>query len=674
MVSLFYTKSTRTLRPNAEFRGRLFHVSRVSRVSQDDGGVKERYLTLFEQAPIGVFVFDGALTITECNESLARILSSTRARLVGLDMKRLRDQNVVPSLRAAIDGKSAYYEGPYLATTSDAAVVVALRTAPLRDHAGAVIGGLGVVEDITERTRAAQQVKESEERFRRLIERAPDAIAVVAQDQRIAYANDELASALRRERGALVGAGVLGFVDAPEDRAALLRCLTESEPRRPPIEVRFTTPEGDRIHFEVTTMPIDHDGRPATLLFGRDVTERTRLQARLMQADRMVAMGTLAAGVAHEINNPLAYLSANLELLAKRKLPEVRQKLVDAADADPRIDPEITESLARCGEMLEIAREGAARVKDIVRDLKTFSRDDERRAAVDVRRVLDACVNIACNDLRQRATVVREYDEVPTVHANESRLGQVFLNLLLNAAQSIAPGRAKENRIVLGVRAEDGHVRVTVSDTGQGIPPEAQAHVFEPFYTTKPAGVGTGLGLFICKGILGSLGGDIAIASSSPSGTTFEVRLPVHDLAPEAAPEHAHAHAPLAGKPRVLFVDDEIALGDAVRAALDDEFVVDVEGSGNRAIARLARGESYAAIVCDVMMPEVSGMEVYATVTKQRPELARSFVFVTGAAFSPPTRDFLATIPNTKLEKPFDMHALRDALFAITSRGAHAAS
>jgi PAS domain S-box-containing protein len=640
----------------------------------DDRQLKERYFTLFEQAPIGVLLFDRALVISECNESLARILRSTRKLLVGLDMNKLRDQTVVPSLRAALDGTSAYYEGPYRATTSDAAVFVSLRTSPLRDDDGSVIGGMGVVEDITERTQAAQLVRESEERFRKLIERAPDAIAVVTQDHRIAYANDELAAALRRERSSLVGAVVLDFAFGAEDRDALVRCLGDSETRRPAVEVRFRAAPGDRVHLEVTTMRIDHDGRPATLVFGRDVTERTRLQARLMQADRMVAMGTLAAGVAHEINNPLAYLSANLELLSKRKLPEVRRKLLDAAADDARIDTEIIDSLGRCADMLEIAREGAARVKDIVRDLRTFSRDDDRRTAVDVRRVLDACVNIAWNELRERATIAREYDDVPSVDANESRLGQVFLNLILNAAQSIPPGRMRDNRIVLRVRAHGPQVEVTVADTGQGIPEAAQAHVFEPFYTTKPAGVGTGLGLFICRGIVTSLGGDISIASSSPSGTTFKVLLPLYEG------EHAHV-APRPSepstsgeRPRVMFVDDEMALGQAVRAALEEELDVDVVGSGKDAIARVDRGDRYAAIVCDVMMPEISGMDVYAKVTAHRPELAGTFVFVTGAAFSASARDFLARVPNAKLEKPFDMQALRDAIVAVTLQAARAAS
>jgi CheY-like chemotaxis protein len=248
------------------------------------------------------------------------------------------------------------------------------------------------------------------------------------------------------------------------------------------------------------------------------------------------------------------------------------------------------------------------------------------------------------------------------------------LNLILNASQSIAPGRVRENRIVLGVRAESGHIVVTVTDTGQGIPEPAQAHVFEPFYTTKPAGVGTGLGLFICRGILTGLDGDIAIASSSPAGTTFKVTLPVYDGERDLATPRPTPTTRDGDRPRVLFVDDETALGNAVRAALEDELEIDVVGSGKDALARLDGGDRYGAIVCDVMMPEVSGMDVYDAVSARRPELLPSFVFVTGAAFSATAREFLERVPNTKLEKPFDMQALRDAIVAVTSRGARAAS
>jgi CheY-like chemotaxis protein len=338
---------------------------------------------------------------------------------------------------------------------------------------------------------------------------------------------------------------------------------------------------------------------------------------------------------------------------------------------------EIKDGLDKCAEMLDIAREGASRVKDIVRDLRTFSRDDERRAAVDVRRVLDACVNIAWNELRLRARVERVYGDVPTVTANESRLGQVFLNLIVNATQSIAPGRASENQIVLSVTQDGGDVVVLVKDTGTGITPDILPQIFEPFYTTKPAGVGTGLGLWICKGIIVGLGGQISVDETSPRGTTFRVVLPTEDQPEAGASPRARSsrpHAFDAERVPVLFVDDETALGHAVAEALEEDFEITVCASGKEAMERLEAGPKPAAIVCDLMMPGMTGMELFAAVKERWPELERVFVFVTGAAFSGRARDFLSGVRNPKLEKPFDTNVIRDAILAVTAKRGRGAS
>jgi PAS domain S-box-containing protein len=649
----------------------------VSGVQQD---VRERWFTLFEQAPLGVFVFDHTLELTECNQALARMLGSTRDRIVGLDLRSLRDQRVVPSIEAVLRGDSTHYEGPYMATTSAQEIIISMRLSPLRADSGELLFGMGMVEDITDRTRATSRLQRSEAHLRRMFDAAPDGIVFLDDATNITYANGAFSALVERTEPDLLGSSLASLTKTPEDRAALVACLSGTPaletaiPRRPPVEVRFGTTRGNAVHIEVMSMPFEKDGRAGTLVFCRDVTDRKLLQARLMQADRMVAMGTLAAGVAHEINNPLAYLSANLELLSKRKLPEIRRKLVEDGAASLA---EIKDGLDKCAEMLDIAREGASRVKDIVRDLRTFSRDDERRAAVDVRRVLDACVNIAWNELRLRARVERVYGDVPTVTANESRLGQVFLNLIVNATQSIAPGRASENQIVLSVTQDGGDVVVLVKDTGTGITPDILPQIFEPFYTTKPAGVGTGLGLWICKGIIVGLGGQISVDETSPRGTTFRVVLPTEDQPEAGASPRARSsrpHAFDAERVPVLFVDDETALGHAVAEALEEDFEITVCASGKEAMERLEAGPKPAAIVCDLMMPGMTGMELFAAVKERWPELERVFVFVTGAAFSGRARDFLSGVRNPKLEKPFDTNVIRDAILAVTAKRGRGAS
>ena len=259
-------------------------------------------------------------------------------------------------------------------------------------------------------------------------------------------------------------------------------------------------------------------GRVVTFL---DITERKRSeealrksQVQLRMADRLVTVGTLSAGVAHEINNPLAYTLANLAYVrdAVAHLPESP----DGVDVE-----ELRSSIAE-------AVEGAERVRRIVKDMKTLSRvDDDRVGAVDVEAALDASVNMALHELRHRAQLVKDYGSVGFARCNEGRLVQVFLNLLVNAAQAI-PGNAPDrNEVRLATCVDDrGHIAVEISDTGNGIPEEVLPRIFDPFFTTKPVGVGTGLGLSICHSLLATMGGQIEVASKVGVGTRFLILLP----------------------------------------------------------------------------------------------------------------------------------------------------
>jgi signal transduction histidine kinase len=267
---------------------------------------------------------------------------------------------------------------------------------------------------------------------------------------------------------------------------------------------------------EVVTISILRDGLPTGVSIARDITERRQVREKLQATERMVALGTLAAGVAHEINNPLSYMLSNLRF--------VDDELTALAESGEGLAGERGQEVRTA---LKEAISGSDRVRDIVRDLKTFSRvDEEQRGTVELRAVLDACVNMAWSEIRHRARLVKDYGEVPPVNANESRLGQVFLNLLVNAAQAIPHGDLQANEIHLSTRYEDGWVVVAVRDTGVGIPKENLGRLFDPFFTTKPAGVGTGLGLSICHGIITAMGGRITVDSEPGRGTTFRVFLP----------------------------------------------------------------------------------------------------------------------------------------------------
>ncbi|WP_237077252.1 ATP-binding protein [Myxococcus xanthus] len=263
-----------------------------------------------------------------------------------------------------------------------------------------------------------------------------------------------------------------------------------------------------------------------------DVTDRKAMQAQLVVSDRLAAVGTLAAGVAHEINNPLAFVLSNLSFLAGEL---------------HALAPELPSGrMAELEEVLREATDGAHRVRQIVRDLRTFSRgDDEVATAVNVQAVLESAITLARSELKLRAQLVRDYREVPLVEGNEGRFGQVFLNLLINAAQAIPMGQPEQHEVRLSLRTAGDRVIIEVRDTGVGMPPEVRARIFDPFFTTKPVGEGTGLGLSICHGIVTGFGGDISVESEEGRGSTFRVSLPVARRAKE--PVEPPLRMPLVG-------------------------------------------------------------------------------------------------------------------------------
>jgi signal transduction histidine kinase len=379
--------------------------------------------------------------------------------------------------------------------------------------------------------------------------------------------------------------------------------------------------------------------------------EQRRMREQLLISDRMASVGTLAAGVAHEINNPLATICTNLELMATSL-----DELAVEPDADARLQ-EMTEALRD-------AREGAERVRLIIRDLKIFSRapDEERRGPVEVQRVLESSLRMAWNEIRHRARLVKEYGPVPLVDANEARLGQVFLNLVVNAAQAIPEGDAEHNvvRVVID-RVADGRVSIAVSDTGTGIAPENLSRIFDAFFTTKAIGVGTGLGLSICHRIVRGLGGEIVVESERGKGSTFRILLPpsASALEPRRSPAQGAAGAGAQRRGSLLIVDDEVMFARALARALSLEHNVEVAGSAGDALELLRRGERFDVIVCDLMMPQVTGMELHAELRLMAPEQAASVVFMTGGAFTAGARSFLDRIPNERIEKPFDVQQLR---------------
>jgi PAS domain S-box-containing protein len=391
----------------------------------------------------------------------------------------------------------------------------------------------------------------------------------------------------------------------------------------------------------------DAQGVPLRILGAvMNISEREEMRARLALADRMASVGTLAAGVAHEINNPLAYVIANLDY-ARREVEAV------AAGAPPRA--------LDMPDALKEAREGAERMRLIVQDLKMFSRpDDERLEQVDLRRAIDSAATMAWNEIRHRARLVKDYAPVPMVYGNEARLGQVFLNLLVNAAHAIPEGAADRNEIKVSTRVDaQGRIVAEVRDTGGGIPEEIRPRILEPFFTTKPQGLGTGLGLSICHGIVTSLGGELQFESELGKGTVFRVVLtPQTEVEVEAEAEKLAVE--LGQRGRVLVVDDEPLVLNAMKRTLGMEHEVVGFHRARLALEWLEQGQPWDLLLCDLMMPEMTGVEFFDELGRRWPERVKDVIFVTGGAFTSGAREFLGRVDNQLLEKPFDPQTLRE--------------
>jgi PAS domain S-box-containing protein len=497
-----------------------------------------------------------------------------------------------------------------------------------------------------ERSRAEQATLE--QRIAILSRHANDMLVLTDERQVILDVNDRACELLGYTRAELVGRSARDLRDPSTVADFDARTAEEVARGHLIFETRYQRQDGSTFPVEISVRAAESGGRRFFQAIARDITERRKLELQLQLADRMASVGTLAAGVAHEINNPLAYVLANLDFA----LGELGHEAPDGA--------EVRRALVE-------AKDGAVRVREILRDLKAFSRGhDQELERLDVRRVLQTAVGLAQNEIRHRARLSIELLDVPAVLGSEHRLGQVFLNLLVNAAQAIGEGGADHHLVNVATSvAADGRVAVEITDTGGGISEEVLPRIFDPFFTTKPVGVGTGLGLSIVHGIVTGMGGEIKVWSEPGRGTIFTVLLPP---APPARPTEAPASDPVtrampSGAATVLLVDDEPLVGRAVARILSPPHRVTLATSGGEALGLLSANR-YDVVLCDLMMPGLSGMDLHDRLAATAPEVARRMVFLTGGAFTDGARDFLARVPNVRVEKPFEPSVLREAVAA----------
>ncbi|HXW97974.1 MAG TPA: ATP-binding protein, partial [Gemmatimonadales bacterium] len=506
------------------------------------------------------------------------------------------------------------------------------------DHAGAGY----------QTARAGEALRKSEERYRRLFSAASDAIFTLDRQGVITSFNEAAERVWSVKAPEAVGkpwGSVLKFEPGEMVSEQIRRALAGESCA---FEVTVRRADGERGVVAMTISPLVEEGQVTTVLgIVRDVTDARRVQAQLLQAEKMSAIGQLVGGMAHEINNPLASILVNMELLLHESQ-----------------DPSELETL-------QAIKVEADRTAQIVRNLLTYVRGQgSERAVVDLREAVRGALALRRNQLlNQQIEVQVDLPIEPVlVWGNTVNLQQVLMNLLVNAEHAIRSQRGR-GHVWVRLAIEDENAVVTVDDDGPGIPPELLTRVFDPFYTTKPEGEGTGLGLSVSAGIIADHHGKISAAQRPGGGARFIIELPLRRAEPtadqlEAARPPATSTNPVR-RGRILLVDDEPDIRRSISKFLTRSgWQVDLADSGDEGLRYLSQGD-YEAVLCDLRMPGMSGHEFYRRLEGEASPAIAKLIFMTGDVLSPEASRFLQEAGRPVLSKPFALKDLMEVLAQV---------
>ncbi len=535
------------------------------------------------------------------------------------------------------------------------AVAFARRVAPVAAQA---------LQNIEKHQREIQFLRIEQEHqisFHRLIEHLPDAVWI-SQQGRITYANQALLDLfdlddLERLRGTPITELI-----HPKDVdffSLMLSHLDGVGATSDLHEFRLNTDTDPPAHLEVVALNLRFPDGLAQLCVGRDIYHRKEMTTRLMQMDRMITAGTLAAGVGHEINNPLSYVISNIDYVCRTLEQFARSNTTATA-----------QQLSALYEALRDAYDGGRQIADIVADLRIFSGSstETELQPVDIPSVIDSTRRMVKKTIEHKARYVEHIDDdLPAVMATHAKLAQVLLNLLTNAAQAIDSGAAADNLVELKAYQQDEWVVLQVSDTGQGIPEEHRSQLFNLFFTTRDPDEGTGLGLPISHRNITSFGGHIEFESAPGQGTSFRVFLPI--ASPAKGQDRATTPSPLDTSIQLLVIDDEPAICASTERMLRNHAAI-MTATGAREALQIIEDDpsSVDLILCDVFMPGLSGLEFHRRLSELAPDLAGRLAFMTGGIRSPGIQQSLDLLDNPLLQKPFTRRALLDTLADLSDQ------
>ena len=526
----------------------------------------------------------------------------------------------------------------------------------------------GAIETSVHRQAMERRLRERERWFATTLSCVADAVVATDLAGRITFLNSAAESLIGMSAEQAIGQpvdDVMTLVEqAPEsgDKTPLTTALRIGRPVRLASAQLVNLSTGTRAAISDTSAPVIVDGKMAgAVMVFHDETEKRAIARQLEITDRLAALGTMAAGTAHELNNPLAIITSRVE---------------NALEVLHGPDPWPTQLVGITAALADV-QTAAERMGRIIADLRSISRpQQETPQIIDLARCIDWATRATAHEFNNRARVEQRLGAVPRVLADEGRLGQVLVNLLVNAAHAIAPGDFENNEVIITTRTDEtGRAAITVGDTGQGMAPGVLKRIFDPFFTTKDVGAGTGLGLAISYGIVTALGGFLRAESKPGVGSTFEILLPPAPVAPlelESAPvdEPSGPVAP-PRQGRILVVDDEEVLLQAITSILElDRLTVVTSNNASDALAMIDRGERFDVILSDMSMPNMTGMDFLDALVTHDAGLAQRVIFMSGGAVTGRADKFLSSLANKCIAKPFKSAELRQVIQQALANGA----
>jgi PAS domain S-box-containing protein len=624
---------------------------------------EERYRSVLEQMEEAYYEVDIAGNFTFFNDALCRQLGYSREELMGMNYRAYTPKNYVQRMYKVFNqvyqtGKPSTGFSVERIKKDEARTFAEISTFPLRNESGKIIGFRGIVRDITERMQAEETLKESEEKFRTLSEESPNMIFINKMGP-IVYANMRCEEVMGYKREELYSQD-FDFLTliAPEFRKQVKTNFESHgrglEPKS--LEYALLTKDGRQIEALLFTKLIKYQKEMAILGIITDITERKKAEEERKQmeqkaqlASRLASVGELASGVAHEINNPLTGVIGYAHLLLDRKdIPQ-----------DIRRD-------------LEIISEGAQRVAGIVRKLLTFARQQKpEQKLADINEIVSTTLDLRTYELTSNNIEVtfQPAVDLPMTIADPAQLQQVFLNLIINAETEMKSAHSKGK---LSIKTEhiDNTIRISFKDDGPGIAKENLEKIFNPFFTTREVGQGTGLGLNLCHGIINEHKGRIWAESRLGRGATFLVELPIVTKGSQSALVPAPAKEPeKVTKAKILVIDDEPLIRQLASRVLSEEgHEIEAVDNAEDALERI-KSKRYNRILLDIKLPGTDGINLYEQLQEIAPSLKKRVVFVTGDVMDKRTTDFLAKTKVPYIKKPFDVEQLKIEINRILAKG-----